>query len=120
MIRICVLLYGLFFLTSCGGHDEIPEGILKPEKMQAVLWDVLKAEAFTSEFIKKDSAKDAVAENFKLQQEVFAIHKISKTDFYDSYDFYKSNTRMFKVILDSIIAKGSRDRYPTIKPVVAE
>ena len=33
--------------------------------MQAVLWDVIKANAFTTEFIKKDSAKDDVEENLK-------------------------------------------------------
>lgn len=88
--------------------------------MQAVLWDVFKAESFTSEFITKDSAKDAAAENLKLQQEIFAIHKISKTDFYGSYDFYKSNSRLLKVILDSIISRESRDRYPGIKPMEAE
>ena len=85
MIRVFIFLFGIVILNSCGNKDEIPAGILKPEKMQVVLWDVIKAEAFTADFIKKDSSKNAVAENLKLQQQIFAIHKISKADFYSSF-----------------------------------
>ena len=104
MIRICIFLFGLFLLTSCRNNDKVPSGILEPEKMEAVLWDVIKADVFTKEYIKKDSVKNDTAENLKLQQQVFAIHKVSKVDFYKSYDYYKENTKQFKIILDSMIA----------------
>ena len=110
MIRICIFLFALTVLNSCGNKDEIPAGILKPEKMQVVLWDVIKADAFTADFIKKDSTKNAAAENLKLQQQIFAIHKISKADFYNSYDYYKSNTPIFKTMLDSMIRKVDRSK----------
>lgn len=118
MIRVFILLFGLGLLTSCG-NNENPSGILKPQKMQAVLWDIIKADAFTNEFIKKDSAKNAVAENLKLQQEIFAIHKITKADFYKSYDYYQSNTTQFKIMLDSMIAQAERDKNIRI-PVIAQ
>ena len=114
-----MLLFGLGSLISCGNNDKRPSGILAPDKMQAVLWDVIKAEAFTTEFIKRDSAKNAAEENSKLQQQIFAIHKISKADFYKSYDYYKSNTTQFKVILDSMIAQAERSKTKTI-PVIAQ
>ena len=119
MIRICMLVLGLVILTSCGNNGKIPAGILKPDKMQAVLWDVIKAEAFTNDFIKKDSAKNAVEENLKLQQQIFAIHQVSKKDFYNSYDYYKTNTPVFKVMLDSIIVQAARNKNYKIKPVQA-
>jgi hypothetical protein len=112
---IIALLACLAIFSSCGNKDKLPAGILKPEKMQAVLWDVIKAEAFTNEFIKKDSAKNAAAENLKLQQQIFAIHKISKTDFYNSYDYYKLNTVVFKKIVDSMIAQAERKKYNNTK-----
>ena len=83
--------------------------------MQAVLWDVIKADAFTSEFIKKDSAKDAVQENLKLQQEIFTIHHISKQDFYTSYDYYKQNPDLFRILMDSMITKEERDKQKILK-----
>ena len=110
MRRIIILLAGLALIASCTNKDKVPDGILKPEKMQAVLWDVIKADAFTAEFIKKDSTKNAAAENLKLQQQIFAIHKINKADFYNSYDYYKSNTVVFKKIVDSMVAQAERKK----------
>ena len=87
--------------------------------MRAVLWDVIKADVFTAEFIKKDSSKNAGVENLKLQQQIFAIHKISKTDFYRSYDYYKTHTEIFKQVMDSMVTRAERDRYQktTVAPV---
>jgi hypothetical protein len=116
---IIAMLASILIFGSCVSNDKLPAGILKPEKMQAVLWDVIKAEAFTNEFIKKDSAKNATAENVKLQQQIFAIHKISNTDFYNSYDYYKSNTVVFKKIVDSMIAQAERNRYNKTQPLPA-
>ena len=110
MIRTCIVLFSLITFFSCGNKNKIPSGILKPDKMQAVLWDVIKADVFTAEFIKKDSTKNAAAENVKLQQQIFALHKISKADFYRSYDYYKSNTEIFKKVMDSMVARAERNR----------
>jgi len=111
MIRMIILLAGLVFFSSCTSKEKIPADILKQDKMQAVLWDVMKADAFTTDYIKKDSSKNAGAENLKLQQQVFAIYKISKEDFYRSYDYYKTNPVVFKRIVDSIIAQAERKKY---------
>jgi len=115
MIRNCIILFCLTIFFSCGNKNKIPPGILKPEKMQVVLWDVIKADAFTAEFIKKDSVKDAVQENLKLQQKIFAIHHISKEDFYTSYEYYKMNPDLFKIIMDSMMAKAERDKQKNLK-----
>ena len=102
-----ILLTGLL-LASCGNKNETP--VLAPDKMQAVLWDVIRADAFTTDFIKKDSTKNAVEENAKLQKKIFAMYGISGETFYKSYEYYKSNTNQFKTIMDSMIAKGNRER----------
>ncbi len=107
---ISMLLISLALFSSCKKKEKLPEGILKPEKMQAVLWDVIKAEVFTTDFIKKDSAKNAEAENLKLQQQVFAIHKITKADFYKSYDYYITHTPAFKKIIDSMLTQADRNK----------
>jgi hypothetical protein len=117
MRPIIILLISLFLINSCGNKDKLPAGLLKPDKMQAVLWDVIKADVFTTEFIKKDSAKNAAAENLKLQQQIFAIHKISKADFYNSYDYYKLNSTAFKKIIDSMIAQAERNHYNKTQPL---
>jgi hypothetical protein len=118
MIRVIILVAGLVFINSC--KSKAPADVLKPPKMEAVLWDVIKADVFTAEFIKKDSSKNAATENLKLQQQIFAIHKITKADFYRSYDYYKSNSEIFKKVIDSMVAHAERDRYekPTVTPLM--
>lgn len=113
MRKISILLVVLSLLNSCGNKDKLPAGVLKPEKMQAVLWDVIKADVFTTDFIKKDSGRNAEAENLKLQQQIFAIHKITRADFYDSYDYYKGNTVEFKKIVDSMVVQAERKKNIT-------
>ena len=108
---------GLALIGAC--NSKLPSDVLKPDKMQAVLWDVIKADVFTAEFIKKDSTKNAAAENVKLQQQIFALHKISKADFYRSYDYYRSNTEIFKKIMDSMVVRAEKNRYEktTVTPL---
>ena len=111
MMRIIFLLAGLVLINSCDSKNKVPAGVLKPDKMRAVLWDIIKADVFTAEFIKKDSAKNAALENLKLQQQIFAIHKITKADFYRSYDYYKAHTEIFKKVMDSMVVRAEKDRY---------
>ena len=103
------------FLFSCGSKQEVPPGILKPAIMQKVMWDVLRADAFTFDFIKRDSAKKPEAEDVKLQQQIFAIHKVSKEDFYRSYNFYKAHPDLMQPMLDSMINKATRDKFINTK-----
>ena len=113
---ILILLAGII-LASCSGKKALPEGVLKPVKMQAVLWDIIRVDAFTSNFIKKDSSKDAVTENAKLQKQVFAIHKVSEEGFYKSYSYYKKNPGLFKIVLDSMINNANKTRNIRTSPL---
>lgn len=122
MTRLLLIILGALVFGSCGNNDQVPAGVLKPDKLQAVLWDVIRAEAFTAEFIKKDSSKNAGLESEKLLQQVFAIHKTTKAEFYKSYNYYKSNTPEFTVILDSMISKAQTEdtRKTFSKPLQVE
>jgi hypothetical protein len=110
MILRTIALICTVSLFSCGNKQDLPQGILKPAVMQKVMWDVLRADAFTFDFIKRDSAKRPEAENVKLQQQIFAVHKVSKEDFYKSYNFYKVHPDLMQPILDSMINKATRDK----------
>ncbi len=104
----------IFLCTSC--KDKHREGtVLSQEKMQTVLWDILQADAFTANFIKKDSSKKDAAENAALQKKIFELHKISREDFTASYDYYSSQPELMKALLDSMSAKAERDRNKIMK-----
>ena len=105
----------VFFLASCGNKNKIPAGVFKPDKMEAVLWDIIRVESFTRDFVKKDTLKIADEEYVKLQKAVFARHQVTKADFDKSYNYYKTKTDLFKTVLDSMITRANRDRF--IKPI---
>jgi hypothetical protein len=106
-----IALMGIVFLFSCGDKNDLPSGIIKPAKMQRVLFDVLRADAFVFEFVKKDSTKNQEAESVQLQQQIFTVHKVSREEFYKSYDFYKAHPDLMQPLLDSMINKANRDKY---------
>ena len=97
-------------MMACGNRNDLPGGIIPTKKMEAVLWDVLQADAFTEQFIKKDSSKKAAFEYAQLEQKIFAIHKVSRENFNKSYAWYKAHPAILHVVLDSITAKAERQR----------
>ena len=117
---VFVILF-MFSLTACSDKQTLPKGILEKEKMKSVLWDILQADAYTFSFIKKDSSKNLLEENARLQQQVFTIHKVTKEDFYTSFEYYKYRTDLMGPMLDSLIAQKGRDKRKKmrIKPLIS-
>ena len=109
-MKAVIVAIVLFCMTGCAGKTGKDSGILNQEKMQAVMWDIIGADVYTEQFIKKDSLKNAPVENMQLQNKIFAIHKVTRADFYKSYDYYVSHSDLIKVILDSMTAKAERER----------
>ena len=96
---LIIAMVSLFF--SCS-KSKLPNGILLPEKMQAVFWDYMRADVYVNEYIKKDSSRDLQKESAKLQQQVFQLHKISREEFYKSYEYYLSHQAEMKIMLDTL------------------
>ncbi|MGC4101840.1 DUF4296 domain-containing protein [Ferruginibacter sp.] len=111
MMRKLIVLLCATFLFSCGNKSNIPGNVLKPAKMQLVLWDVLRADAFTFDYVTKDTTRKPEAESIKMQLQIFAVHKTSKEEFYRSYEFYKTRPDLLQPMLDSIISKATRDKF---------
>jgi hypothetical protein len=111
MTRLWYVFSFLLILACTSCSDRQKHGtVLSKEKMQAVLWDMLQADAFTSNFIKKDSSKNEAKENAALQKKIFELHKISREDYITSYDYYSTQPELMKIMLDSMSAKAERDR----------
>lgn len=101
-------------LFSCGGKKKQSEKILPPDKMGQVLWDVIRVDAFTTGYIRKDSTRNAAEENARLQLKVFAEHKVTRELFYTSFDHYKNHPAQFKIILDSLVNRQARERNSSL------
>lgn len=103
MLRRLLIVTILF--AACSKNEKIPKDILQPEKMQAVYWDYLRADAFANEFVRRDTTKKMEVESARLQQQVFSLHKISKEEFYKSFDFYLQHKAIFRDMLDTMLAR---------------
>jgi hypothetical protein len=111
--KIIIIITGIAFcLTACKDKKVIPQGLLNKEQMEKVLSDVMDAEAFTNNYIKKDSTKNLALENAKLQHQVFALHQVTKDQFYSSFDYYRKHPELMSEILDSISVMNMRT-HPT-------
>jgi hypothetical protein len=97
-----IIICGVLF--SCSDNN-LPRGILPPAKMEILLWEQMRADAFTREFVSKDSTKNLVNENNKIQQKIFAKYKVEEAVFYDSYAYYLKHGELIAPLLDSIITK---------------
>ncbi len=98
----CLLL--LLAILGCS-KSKVPKDVLSPEKMQAVYWDYVRADVFANEFIRRDTNLKVEIESARLQNQVFQLHKTTRTQFYSSYDYYRSKPELMKAMLDTIIQK---------------
>ena len=106
MRKTLLLIISCVILVACKNKKAIPGGILPQKKMQEVLWDMMRADQFLTDFvINKDTAANRDTESIKLYRSIFAIHHISKKEFRESFLFYNDHPALLKTIMDSIAAK---------------
>ena len=97
----------LFFLlaifsSSCVRNDKIPKGIIAQNEMRKLMWDLMRADAYISDFVMKDSTRNQKAESAILYEEVFTIHSTTADVFKRSLAFYQIRPDLLKVITDSL------------------
>jgi Domain of unknown function (DUF4296) len=113
------LLTGMLvmLLTGCKSRNTVPRGVLPPDKMEAVMWDMMRADQFLVDYVfNRDTAKNNKTETLKLYQQVFAIHKIDKETFQQSFAYYQAHPDLLRSIMDSI-ALQPVETLPPLAPV---
>ena len=109
----------LLILASCSNRNGIPDNIIPPDSMANIMKDVIMAEAYSSQYLVKDSLKkDKVKANQDLMEDIFKLHHISRSDFKNSLVFYESRPDLNKKIFDSLNADQSRHRNDLYAPQV--
>jgi hypothetical protein len=100
---ICLLL-----VTSCGQKKEAAL-LLDEQVMGKVLFDMLQADAFSENFLHRDTLNKN-KNTAVLQDQVFNLHHISREDFQNSYRYYSAKPKQMSRILDSVLALSERSR----------
>ncbi len=114
-MKLLIALISIVVLTGCGNKDKAPAGVLNKEKMTVVMWDLLEANSYTQQYLRRDTLKNSSIENMKMQQQIFNLHKVTKEDFYRSYDYYSTQPDQMKTLLDSIVSLGERNKIKMIE-----
>jgi hypothetical protein len=112
----CLLI--MLVITACTRKDRIPGDILPPPKMQAVLWDMMRADQFLADYVlNRDTIKNKEKESIKLYSQIFTLHGITRQEFRTSFDYYRTHPEQLQQLMDSM-SKQSPEA-PT-KPVMAD
>ncbi len=102
---IARLVFGLLVvgLLSCSSRQTRPESILPQEKMESLLWDLLRAEHFAHNYIvTKDTSISARARGPVLYEAILKKHGTTDSLFRESLAYYKNHPKLLFPILDSI------------------
>ena len=105
MMRFVYTLFITGILISCAQQQ--PKNLISRDKMEVLLWQYIRNDVYTSDHLRDSLNRDTVL-NKNLQNELFSRFKVSEKDFNDSYNYYSSNPKLLKDILDSISVKERR------------
>jgi len=109
---------GLLILASCSKKNKLPAGIMSKEKMEAVMWDMMQADVFLSDFVlSKDTSLKKFEEHTKLYERVFQIHQTNKEQFSRSFTYYRSHPTIMKEVLDSLNTKQIEEIQEQVAPL---
>ncbi|MBK6937708.1 MAG: DUF4296 domain-containing protein [Chitinophagaceae bacterium] len=103
MRRLIILVLRVLVLFACNRINKIPSGILPPDVMEAVLWDMMRADILVTNYMMvKDPllVRDSAVK--KLYHSVYSIHNITEEKFNKSFLYYKRNPELLKQVMDSI------------------
>ena len=101
---LCILI------ISCGKKSAVPSQFIQPAKMQLVFWDFLRADALNTQLQRGSNAPGPLTTIVKLQKEVFAIHHVTREEFYSSLDYYKTHALLMATLMDSMLTRANRER----------
>ena len=122
-MRIPFLIISIsVFLAGCGSRDKVPPRLIQPRQMQAIVWDLMRADQFLTEYLlNKDSTLNNLDESTRMYRQVLAIHKVSKEHFRESFSYYQSHPAIMKVLMDSISKMATTVPVPTtVEPKLVE
>lgn len=118
--RLFIITIILLF-NACGTKNKVPGEIITQKKMQAVMWDIMRADQFLQDYVlNKDLTKNKTAESIKYYQQIFALHRISEKEFLKSFSYYRTHPYLLKTIMDSLSHESGQAPTQKINSVVLE
>ena len=105
----------LVFVLLAGCNGSMPKNVLPVNTMKVVMFDMLKADEWYARKLVGDTLMLKVKEDIPLYEQVFAVHEITKKQFYDSYHYYEAHPVAYKELVDSLESYANKQKLKTIK-----
>lgn len=96
-----------FVLLSCSDR-KVPKGIIPPEQMETIMWQMMQVDEFSTDVAMRDSTKNLHTERIKRYRQVFQLNGTTKEAFAKSYDYYMGHPDLTKTMFDSLSARAAR------------
>ena len=114
-----LILFLCFYVSACSGVS-VPDGVLPPEKMEKVMYDVVRADEMVDFLRLSDSSWQPFARRTSLYDSVFGLHGIKKETFQKSLSFYQSRPDLLKDIIEGMQKKATDTTVRTKKRLPIE
>jgi len=115
-MRFFLFIILIILNFGCIRDNKIPKDVIPQNQMRKIMWDLMRADAYVTDFIMKDSIRDKKAESAKLYEKIFEIHATTQETFKKSLAFYQSRPDLFKVVSDSLrVDEKKSQQYPEEK-----
>jgi len=103
-MRFFIAAMLVMLITGCADKPVTPPGIIPPEKMEKVMYDLMRTGEFLSGYVLyKDTSVNKTGESLKWYNKVWELHKVSEEEFRKSYLWYKDNPKVMSALMDSIM-----------------
>ena len=98
-----IIIFYLFLIIGCKSRNSTPRAIIPNDKMQKLIWDMVRADEYFSTFgFLNDTLK---TQRLRMYGQIFEIHKTTKEDFKKSLAFYQTHPALLKTMMDSLSSK---------------
>ena len=107
-MRTFLIFILVISVVGCINDKKVPGDIIQQDKMRQLMWDLMRADAYVSDFVMKDSTKNQKTESIILYEQIFQMHSTTREEFKKSLSFYESRPDLLKPITDSLRAEEKK------------
>lgn len=112
-----ILFFLPLFFSACSGGPSVPKDVIPPAKMEAILYDVVRADEMVDFMQMTDSTFRTFSKRASFYDTIFQLHAVKKEDVSKSLKYYQGRPDLLKVILDSLQNKGSTTQKTPVSPL---
>jgi hypothetical protein len=106
----CLLIPAILLFFSCSRKDAVPQNLIQQKEMQLVVWDILQADELAMQNKLADSSLVLKNESFRLYDQVFALHKVSRDQFFKTYRYYQEHPGLYKTLMNGVKIVADKQR----------